>query len=49
MSQEAAFLAAIRCSIAWEVGVMESPPSAVQRSSRGICPATARQHGFRHS
>ena len=32
--------AASRRSMASDVGVIESPPSAVQRSSRGICSAT---------
>ncbi len=36
----AAVRAASRRSMASEVGVIESPPSAVQRSSRGICSAT---------
>ena len=36
----AAARAASRRSMASDVGVIESPPSAVQRSSRGICSAT---------
>jgi len=36
----AAVRAASRRSMASDVGVIESPPSAVQRSSRGICSAT---------
>ena len=40
LPQEAAFFAANRCSMACDVGVIDSPPSAVQRSSRGIWTAT---------
>src|SRR5512141_651605 len=40
LAHEVDFRIANRCSIALEVGVLESPPSAVQRNSRGICPPT---------